>query len=566
MSNWILGLNLGHDRSACLLKDGEIFIAIEEERLDRIKHSIGYICSGYFANLVKEIPIRSITYCLDAAGIGLDDLDLVVGNCATKDVSVDLLRNTLPIKNKNKIIQLPDPSHHLAHAYNAYYASGFKESAVFVVDGMGSFISSNPEKMEAESMYSVKNGRFEYIGGRIINPEKELSLGLFYNYITTKTGFITKYGKEGFGEFNCGGVPEAGKTMGLSPFGVAIREWPQISELTSEGLIKVPFDKLAKIFELTKLTADISEAGNNYEKKFYMDWSNKIQAELESAIIHMLKHLYEKTGMKNLCLGGGVFLNSVLNYKILKKTPFENIYVFPAVNDAGVAVGCAYYGFYENYCSVAPTARRKVEQVGFGREYSEVEIKTLLDNRNIKYTKTTASEAAALIKSGRIVALFNGRSEFGPRALGHRSILASAQIKDMKDILNKRVKFREPFRPFAPAVVYEDLEKYFELDFHSPHMLFVAPVKEAWRSTLPSITHVDGTARLQTVKSEVGVLYDILQEYKKQTGVSVILNTSFNVAGQPIVESPSEAVDTFMSTDIDDLIIWPYIVSKEEKK
>lgn len=562
MTKWILGLNLGHDRSACLLKNGEIFVAIEEERLDRIKHSVGYITGGYFNTLVKEIPLRSITYCLETAGIGLDDLSLVVGNCPANDMSIALIKQMLPIKDKSKIIQLPNPSHHLAHAYNSYYASGFEESAVFVSDGMGSFISGDTSKMEAESMFWVKNGEFERVGGRVINPETDLSLGLFYNYVTTRIGFITKYGKEGFGEFNCGGIPEAGKTMGLSPFGEENEKWPRVVETNENGEVKISYKKLVQTFELTKMLSQVEDSGLKYENKYYMNWAYKVQCELEETAIHMLNKLYEKTGTKNLCLSGGVFLNSVLNYRIIKETPFENVYVFPAVNDAGIAVGCAYYGHYMESSKRSNPARKRVEQVGFGKEYSEDHIKKLLESKKVEYRRTDSAEVARMVHEGKIVALFEGRSEFGPRALGHRSILASAQIPDMKDILNKRVKFRELFRPFAPVVICEDLSKYFELDFHSPYMLFVAPVKEQWRSVIPSVTHVDGTARLQTVKEEAGVLHEILTAYKELTGIGIILNTSFNVAGQPIVESPEEALETFLSTDIDNLVLWPYILSK----
>ncbi len=562
MDKWVLGVNLGHDRSACLLKNDEIFVAIEEERIDRIKHSIGYIFGGYLNKLVKEIPIRSITYCLDEAKLSIDDLDLIVGNIACNDVSLELLRKCLPIKNKSKIIQLPNPSHHLAHAYNSYYASGFKDAAVLVADGMGSFIDNDPSKMESETMFIVNDGKFEVINRRVIDIKEELSLGLFYNYITTKIDFITPVGNKEFGEFECGGIPEAGKTMGLSSFGENRDNWNNIVE-HSDGHIKINYKKLVRNFELTKILNREKDMPK-YEQKFYTDWSYKVQKELEDAVIYLLNKLHEKTGMKKLCLSGGIFLNSVLNYKITRETPFEEVYVFPATNDSGIAVGCAYYGYF-NYLNEERTkGYKKDDKVGYGKKYSEKDILDALTKKNIKFQKIDARTVAEFIKDGEIVAFYYDRSEFGPRALGHRSILASAELPTMKDTLNARVKFREAFRPFAPVVLLEDAEEYFDINFESPHMLFVAPVKKEWQKRLPGITHVDGTARLQTVKDEVGPLHEILKEYKKITGISVALNTSYNVAGQPIVETPLEAIDTFMSTNIDKLIMWPYMICKED--
>lgn len=562
MDKWVLGVNLGHDRSACLLKNDEIFVAIEEERIDRIKHSIGYIFGGYLNKLVKEIPIRSIAYCLDEAKLSIDDLDLVVGNIACEDATIELLRSSLPIKDKNKIVQLPNPSHHLAHAYNSYYASGFKDAVVLVADGMGSFIDNNPSKMESETMYVVKDGNFEVMNRRVIDIKEELSLGLLYSFITTKIDFITPVGNKEFGEFECGGIPEAGKTMGLSSFGENRANWNRVVEYLDDN-IKINYKKLIKIFEMTKLINGENDKPK-FHQKFYIDWSYKVQKELEDGVIYLLNKLHEKTGMKKLCLSGGVFLNSVLNYKITKETPFEEVYVFPATNDAGIAVGCAYYGYFNKLDGERTLGYKKVDEVGYGKKYSDEDILEALSKRNIKFRKIDAKSVAEFIKDGEILAFYYGRSEFGPRALGHRSILASAELPTMKDTLNARVKFRESFRPFAPVVLMEDAEEYFDIDFESPHMLFVAPVKEEWQKRLPGITHVDGTARLQTVKEDVGPLYEILKEYKKLSSISVALNTSYNVAGQPIVETPLEAIDTFMSTNIDKLILWPYMICKEE--
>ena len=291
------------------------------------------------------------------------------------------------------------------------------------------------------------------------------------------------------------------------------------------------------------------------------------QRVLEDALIHAAKYLYEKTKYKKLCIAGGVGLNSVANGRILKETNFDEIFIPPASGDNGTALGAALWGYY-NILKYERniTDGLILKNAYLGREYSDEEILEVIKNYpKLKYEKSLdiAKHTAKLIAEGKIVGWFQGGSEYGPRALGHRSILVNPCIPDMKDYLNSRVKFRESFRPFAPSVLYEDQTKYFEIEQYTPYMLIVANVKKDKQQVIPAVTHIDGTARLQSVTKECnGIYYDLIHEFKEITGESVILNTSFNVKGEPIVETPKDAIECFLKTNIDNLAIGSFILSK----
>jgi carbamoyltransferase len=295
----------------------------------------------------------------------------------------------------------------------------------------------------------------------------------------------------------------------------------------------------------------------------HIDIAASLQDFCERVMLHIARHLYRITECKNLCLSGGVALNCVANGKILYETPFESVFVQPAANDAGTSIGAALYYYYATTQSLA---RHPLNNSYLGLSYTDSEVRSLLDKKGLSYVESAQaiSTTAKYLSEGKIIGWFNGRMEFGPRSLGNRSILTAPFPAEMKDILNNRVKHRESFRPFAPAVMREDCGEYFDNNFESPYMLLTYNVREEYKSKIPAVTHVDGTARVQTVeKHENPHFHALIEEFKKLTGIGVILNTSFNVMGQPIVENPEQAVECFFSTEMDYLILNAhYILSK----
>ncbi|MEU7824295.1 carbamoyltransferase C-terminal domain-containing protein [Catellatospora sp. NPDC049133] len=564
----VLGLNLSHDRSACLVRDGEIVVAIEEERLDRIKHSEGFLIQGHFERLTKTIPIKSVAYCLDAADVGIDDLDLVVGNRPLGDGAVWRIRRDLPIRDKSKIRELPLPGHHLGHASVAFYPSGFEQAAVLVVDQAGARWPGTG-RIEKHTLFRGEGSTLTRVAAVDYPSDySDMSLGLFYDFFTVKLGFVTRYGTPDWGVFGCGGYPEAGKTMGLAPYGRPRPDWG--NWLTFDGFdIKVSQQSLEDVWQrlLAEEGGEFSAADPlRWQTQFAKDVARKIQDELETAMLHLADHAREVTGLDRLCLAGGVLLNSVANERVRAESGFTDVFIPAPAGDSGVAIGAALYGSIELLGQARPAPMR---HASFGRAYTRAEVlealATVTGYTGVELACRDAGprDVAELLAGHQVVGWFNGGSEMGPRALGHRSMLADPRHPEMRDYLNNVVKHREPFRPYAPSAVAEEAGKWFDFSGESPFMLLVPKVAGHAQQSLPAVTHVDGTARLQTVSAEANPAYhEVIAEFGALTGVPIVLNTSFNDAGEPIVETPLHALCTFVRTEMDHLYLDGLLVSK----
>lgn len=553
---YILGLGgSDHDIAAALIKDDKIVSVIEEERVTRKKY-------GFNSNLLLGSARK---YVLGTENLKLDDVDLIVlDDILPKTASFTIRRNFQKV------------NHHLLHASSTFFPSPFEEAAILVVDNAGSLIEWNGKKgIECLTYAYGKGNKIEVIDkiiGEKYNEAQEVngesyqtgdpenSLGYFYKIISYYCGF-TFIEKDGFY------FTEDGKTMGLAPYGDD-RYYAEVRkhvELFDNGQIKIDLYSNKLQDYLASIIKDEVSKEEDMERRACIAYAG--QKVLEEALIHAANYLYEKTYCKNLCIAGGVGLNSVANGKILMNTKFENVFVQPASGDSGTALGAALWGYYYIQSHDRKlTDNLIMKNAYFGKEYSDDEILEALKKRpelKYKYSENVAKNTAKLIADGNIIGWFQGGAEYGPRALGHRSIIVNPLLPGMKDYLNARVKFREEFRPFAPSVLYEDQTKYFDIKQYTPYMLIVADVKEEMRSVIPAVTHVDGTARLQSVTKEYnGIYYDLIREFKEITNESVILNTSFNVKGEPIVETPNDAINCFWNTNIDFLAIGSYIVSK----
>ncbi|MFD4014588.1 carbamoyltransferase [Streptomyces albidoflavus] len=568
---YILGMNLSHDRSAAIIKNGEVLVAIEEERLDRIKHTEGFLVQGYFDRLTKTIPMRSVTYCLETVGIGIDDIDLVVGNRPIGDGAAQRIANELPIKDKSKIYQLPMPSHHLAHASVAYHTSPFEDAAVLIVDQAGSRIPGT-KHIEKHTVLVGEGTELRSVGATTYSAPKypveydDMGLGLFYDFFTAKLNFITRWGSPDFGVFGCGGYPEGGKTMGLAPYGRPRPEWGDW--LTFDGL-----DITCTPEDLEKIWADlIATEGHDYDPRQDGSWQHqlakdvayKVQDELERAMIYLAGQVHELTGKKYLCLGGGVALNSVANQRIRAESPFEDVYIPAPAGDAGCAIGAALWGYHH---LIGGKVRTPMLSASLGRTYSrDTTLEALKPYEGmLSWRESTPDEVAGLLAEHHVVGWVVGGSEMGPRALGNRSILADPRHPHTRDFLNEVVKHREVFRPYAPSVLAEHVTDWFDMRGESPFMLLVPAVKEEKRKLVPAITHTDGTARVQTVRQDVNSAYhELISAFHRRTGVPMLLNTSFNDNGEPIVETPADALRTFYRTDMDHLFLNGLLISKPD--
>tara|TARA_Y100000817_G_scaffold67765_1_gene51399 strand:- start:264 stop:1838 length:1575 start_codon:yes stop_codon:yes gene_type:complete len=445
------------------------------------------------------------------------------------------------------------PEHHLSHAAHTFYTSPFEETAILTVDGVGEWSTTSFGFAKNNSITLTNDIRWPH------------SLGLFYSAFTYFLGFQVNEGEY--------------KLMGLASYGK-----PRFYDIILDKLIDVKSDgsihldmsyfafthdkvmtnqKFAKLFGITPRERD------EKAEQIHYDIGASAQKVLEEILLKMANHVYEKTKIKNLCLGGGVALNGVANYRILKEGPFDNIHIPPSPGDAGSAVGCAqylYYIYHKNSRIIEKDQSKVIsENVYVGPSYTNDEIKSFLDSNGIIYerleTEDLLKKTAKLISDGKIVGWYQGKMEWGPRALGCRSILADPREAQMKDILNEKIKHREAFRPFAPSILEEHVSDYFEIDRTSPYMLMVAPVKKP--EDIPAVTHVDGTGRLQTVSRNANLLYyDLINEFFKITGVPVIINTSMNVMGEPIVNTPKQAHQMIVKTDMDCIVMGNYLVKK----
>ncbi|HEX9342771.1 MAG TPA: carbamoyltransferase [Actinomycetota bacterium] len=554
----ILGVNcFSHDTAACLLLDGRIVAFAEEERFNRERHT-------------KRFPDAAIAFCLTRAGIGARDLDVVA---FAHRPGLDFARGTLDALRRGSPKRLAVQAatdanltrkelafrrrwsyggriahvgHHDAHGASAFFASPFEEAAVLTLDRGGDFLSTTLQHGQGSTLRPLAAVR---------NPD---SLGEVYSAFTWLLGFTPN--------------ADEGKVMGLAPYGSdkLDAELASLIHVTPDGLFRVNLAQFAyqrqggwfsKGFldrygpprvpesELTELHANLAHA---------------VQGLLEETALHVARELRRRSGSPNLCLAGGVALNSVMNSRLLKETDFERIFVQPAASDAGNALGAALWVWHQQ---LGKPRREAMTHAFHGQDHPAGAYEQALAGVGaglvVRRVGDPAAEAARLLADGRVVGWFQGRAEVGPRALGARSILADPRRAAMKDIVNQRVKHREPFRPFAPSVLAERGPDWFAGYCPSPFMLLILPVRADRRAAIPAVTHIDGSARPQTVDAATNPLFHrLISQFEARTGVPVVLNTSFNLRGEPIVQRPAEAVADFLTTGMDALILGDYLVEK----
>jgi len=589
---YILGISaFYHDSAACLIEDGKIIAAAQEERFTRKKHDFRF-------------PEHAIKFCLDYANISSEEIEIVAfydkpflkferileTYLTYAPVGIKSFIKAMPLWIKEKIWikeliknelsyegKIIFPEHHESHAASAFYPSPFKEAAILTMDGVGEWTTT--------SYGAGKDNKIELYAD-IKFPH---SLGLLYSAFTYYTGF-----KVNSGEY---------KVMGLAPYGE-----PKYKQLIYDHLIDVKDDGSFKMnMDYFNYCAGLTMTNRKFDKLFSgpprkpeskltqkeMDLARSLQDVTEEIVLKMGNYVHKETGLKNLTLAGGVALNCVANGRLLKEGPFENIWIQPAAGDAGGALGAAlsaWYGYLEN----ERTANDETDsQIGsyLGPEYSNEQIISFINDGNYKAQKLDdgilTKKVSELIADEKVVGWFQGRMEFGPRALGNRSIIGDARSSKMQSTMNLKIKFRESFRPFAPSVLRERVSEYFDVDVDSPYMLLVTNVKEkrlkkmsdaekelfgidklnVQRSDIPAITHVDYSARLQTVHSDTNPLYHkLIKKFEANSGCAVIINTSFNVRGEPIVCTPQDAYRCFMRTDMDYLVIGNYLFDKKEQE
>ena len=556
-----------HDSAAALLKNGHVIAAVEEERFSRKKFD-------------DDFPKMAIEWCLKEANITPEQIDSVAfydkpvlkferlldNYIAVAPRGLYSFLNTIPkwlhkrlwIKNEiHKSLKgfngdIIFPEHHLSHAAHSFFTSPFEESAILTTDGVGEWSTTSIGVGTNNSVKLLQDIRWPH------------SLGLFYSAFTYFLGFQVNEGEY--------------KLMGLASFGKPKYYdliWDNLIDVKEDGSIHLNMEYFAFTYDKVMTTSRFAELfgikrrnENEETKQIHFDIGASAQKVLENILLKMVEHVYKKTKSKNLCLGGGVALNGVANYRILKESSFENVHIPPSPGDAGSAVGCAQYLHFvhkEQKRIIQDNTNSIIENIYVGPSYSRDEIKEFLDTKNIKYDELDDALAiercAKLISEGNVVGWYQGKMEWGPRALGNRSILADPRRKDMKDILNEKIKHRESFRPFAPSILEEHYSEYFDIDIPSPYMLMVAPVKKP--DKIPAVTHVDGTGRVQTVSKNSNPFYHkLISKFYELTGVPVIINTSMNVRGEPIVNTPEQAYKMLTKTDMDYLFMKNFMVKR----
>jgi carbamoyltransferase len=581
---FILGLNAYHaDSSACIVKNGKLIAAVEEERFTRIKHWAGF-------------PRESIQYCLREAGASIAEIDhiavnrnpkanlwrkvgfvlrqrpsmaMIMDRAKNASTMIDIKEKiaaafaTAPNKLKAKVSYI---EHHVAHLASAFMVSPFEEAAVVSVDGFGDFVGA---------MWGLGNGNSLKVEDKIYFPH---SLGLFYLAITQLLGF-TQYGDEY-------------KVMGLAAYGdtseqAKVRE---LVRLTASGRFELNRRYFLHQVKGASMTWDAGapQMGLVFSPEMerllgpqrtpaepltaaHENIAAALQLVYEEAFFHLLNHVYNQVKIPNLCLAGGCAMNSVANGKIFRRTPFKKVYIQAAAGDAGGAIGAAFYVWNQ-------TLRRPrsfvMTSAYWGPKFSETELSAVITGRQDELTAANCTvekidDAIALcrhtareIAAGKVVGWFQGRMEWGPRALGNRSILADPRKKEMQDVLNARIKRRESFRPFAPSILLDAVDEYFEQNYPDPFMIKVYLIRPEKRPLIPAVTHVDGTGRLQTVAEEDNPLYwRLIKEFENITQIPILLNTSFN-ENEPIVCHPQEAIDCFLRTKMDVLVLGPYVMQR----
>lgn len=580
----ILGINAYHgDASAALVVDGNLVAAAEEERFTRVKHQAGF-------------PAQAIRYCLKAAGVRPEELDSIaisrnprahlykkllfalsrgpssafLKNRLTNAAKVKDIRQTLSETlevNRGKLkVEVEYVEHHLAHLASCFFVSPFEEAALLSVDGFGDFVST---------MWGVGRGNRIEIHGWVEFPH---SLGILYTAVTQYLGFI-RYGEE----YKVMGLAAYGEPVYLEEFRrilrlsrgmdfaldlsyfVHHRDGASMTWASGEPTLSDAFSaKLIERFGPRRLPTDPIE-------KHHQDLAASLQAMLEEAVFHLLNRLSQQTGLKRLSMAGGVALNCVVNGQIFERTPFEEVYIQPAAYDGGTSLGAAYAVWHHR---MGKPRSFEMRHAYWGPEFGEAKISKELEGRSETLRKQgcvvrkiedegeLCRWTAERMAEGRIIGWYQGRMEFGPRALGNRSIVADPRSLKVKELLSRRIKRREPFRPFAPSILEEATSDYFEQSSPSPFMLMAYRVKPEKRGIIPAVTHVDGTGRLQTVDRQTNPLYwRLIKAFEALTGIPVVLNTSFN-EDEPIVCTPEEALDCFQRTKMDGLVMGRYIVER----
>jgi len=563
----VLGISgFYHDSAAALVKDGVLVAAAAEERFNRKKHYFGF-------------PSLAIRYCLKEGGIEVGDLDAVafyekpfvkferllltfISSWPLSYVSFlkamplwlkgrlnlrDTIRKELGLEDDDAEIIFPE--HHVSHAASAFLVSPFEKAAILTLDGVGEWGTTTLGLGEGNRMRIDKEIRFPH------------SLGLFYSAVTSYLGFRVNDAEW--------------KVMGLAPYGKPkyVDALKKTIDLRPDGSFRLNMRYYSHHWSSHRmfnrrwenLFGAPQRPPETKIEDFHCDVAHSGQKVVEEAMVTLGRVAYESYGVENLCIAGGVGLNCVGNWKILKQTPIKNLWIQPAAGDDGGAIGAAFY--VANTLMNQPR-RFEMKHAYLGPSFDDAEIGAALERRGVTSKKLSREEmlkrAARLIADNRVVGWFQGRMEFGPRALGARSILANPTNPKIKDIINSKIKFRERFRPFAPSVLREKVSTYFDMDMDCKFMLLVPEVLPSKRSLLPGITHADGTGRVQTVSREDSPLYyDLIAEFEKLTGVAVVVNTSFNVRGEPIVCTPDDAYDTFMKTGMDALVIGSYVLEKD---
>ena len=589
MSTYILGLSaFYHDSAACLVRDGEIVAAAQEERFTRVKHD-------------PNFPANAVRYCLQEAGIGVKDLHcigfydkplltferLLETHLGTAPLGIRLYWKSMVVWLKKKLwipqliqseldceVPVLFGDHHESHAASAFYPSPYEEAAIMTLDGVGEWTTTSYGYGRGSEIHTLADIKFPH------------SLGLLYSAFTYFTGF-----KVNSGEY---------KLMGLAPYGepkYVDRILDNLLDLKDDGSFKLNTRYFNYISGLTMTSPAMDELFDGPPRQpealltqREMDLARSCQVVTEEVMLRIARTAHKETGSKNLCMAGGVALNCVGNGRILREGPFENMWIQPAAGDAGGALGVALALWYHHLDNprTAEGQRDAMRASLLGPEYDDEAVGRFIEEQGGIGDRLTADEfpirVAEQLAAGKVVGFFQGRMEFGPRALGARSILGDPRSTETQSVMNLKIKFRESFRPFAPTVLREHVHEYFELDADSPYMLQVAPVKEERqiamsdeqqnlfgieklnvpRSDIPAITHVDYSARVQTVRREDNPrYYDVIKAFQSLTGYPVVVNTSFNVRGEPIVQSPEDAYRCFMRTEMDFLVLGSYLLDKK---
>lgn len=554
----IAGLNIAdtrhgqplQDGGCAIVEDGEVVVAVSEERITREKYAPGFR--------------HSLDYCLEYVDQPIEDIDyFVVSNCSDRPLTQDFLDRYL----EECSVDVPEDklvinaSHHLSHAASAFYGSPFDESIVLVIDNNGNVLRGDYENpkfngLERTTAYVGRDGEIELFR-RYHDDCSQLGFGAVYKYVTLYLGFES--------------YKDAGKVMGLASYGEGELSSYHFFDDDRRSLVESrPHDPQSAVRDcLREQGFDPGPPKSTPEtpSDLQIEIAWLVQRELERVLVDLIDELVDATSLTTLCYAGGVALNCVANERLRQETPLERLFIPPAPGDYGQCLGNALYGWY---CHLNKERGSPITTAYLGRSYGRSTITRALSEYKDEITVTTPRDiptyVADRLTEGSIVGVFDGRSEFGPRALGNRSIIADPRDPKMKDRVNENIKFREEYRPFAPTVLREHYDEYFDSSWELPceYMILAQPVEIESEERIPAVTHVNETARLQTVsQSDNELFYNIIDRFYQETGVPVVLNTSFNLSGEPIVEKPVDAIDTFLRSGLDTLVLGGNVVEKD---